>query len=306
MRKSFLVLGLFLGLMVSCSREESPETQPDQTGTAGEALALNLDVGTIPDELAIFRSGLSKYINVFGVHIIATAATPDEKVEHAAHVMAQYLDNDANGTIDDPAVVAAMVQARAFMVMGSDENELESLDPEPFELAGYGAGQGLFGTETNPSVGFDASLEEVLHLITDYGYTAAYESHFGVDAGSAMTNAMDTARGGQFIESSEEECEGGGNCALPENGYPEQAWYTYDDDTCSYNCMATEYFYWVLTSLLGAQSGRCDEIAEEWQPCTPDRVLEMDSAAHTLFTATNAGYVMPTVLPDGDYQGPTQ
>lgn len=30
-----------------------------------------------------------------------------------------------------------------------------------------------------------------------------------------MTNAMDTARGGQFIGNSEGDCGGGGTCALP-------------------------------------------------------------------------------------------
>ena len=50
---------------------------------------------------------------------------------------------------------------------------------------------------------------------------------------------MDKARGGQFTE-------------IP-NQYPSSAWYTYDDETCDYKCMSTEYIYWALTSILGGQ-----------------------------------------------------
>lgn len=308
MRLVISAFTVLLWVLSGCSESEpsnhSPASDLTAPSTAGETL--NLNVGEIPDELPAFKSLLSKYVNVFGVHIFSTASTPDEKVVHAAHVMAQYLDNDADGVVDDPSVLAAMLEAQAFMIMAKDENELEMLDPEPLEEAGYFAGQGLFGTETNPSDGFDASLEEVLHLISDYGYAIAHESQFGVQPGSSMTTAMDTARGGQFIETSEDDCDGGGNCALPTEGYPEGAWYTYDDDTCSYRCMATEYFYWVLSSILGAQSVRCGEISHEWSPCTPEAVQNQDTTAYSLFTDTNAGYHMPTNLPDGNYQGPLQ
>jgi len=50
---------------------------------------------------------------------------------------------------------------------------------------------------------------------------------------------MDIARGGHFKK-------------IPHK-YPEIAWYTYDDRTCKYDCMATEYIYWELPSMLGAQ-----------------------------------------------------
>ncbi len=45
-------------------------------------------------------SGLNvftKYIEVFGVKILATSTVPDEDIKHCAAVMAEYLDNDEDG-----------------------------------------------------------------------------------------------------------------------------------------------------------------------------------------------------------------
>ena len=41
-------------------------------------------------------------VSVFGIRVYATAETPNEKVLHAAHVLAQYLDNDEDGVPDNP------------------------------------------------------------------------------------------------------------------------------------------------------------------------------------------------------------
>ena len=69
---------------------------------------------------------------------------------------------------------------------------------------------------------------------------------------------MDIARGGQWLN-------------VP-SSYPDEAWYHYDDESCDYACMITEYFYWSLTSLLGAQRNRYDEISHEWELHTPDKM----------------------------------
>ena len=90
--------------------------------------------------------------------------------------------------------------------------------------------------------GFDASLEEVLHVVTT-GYALAWPKTFGTKKGSKLANAMNKARGGYFKE-----------IPLDSDGtakYPASAWYTYADSTCNYKCMCTEYIYWALTSILG-------------------------------------------------------
>ena len=47
--------------------------------------------------LGDFRPGFHKRVEVFGVLEVMTAKTSDAKILHAGNVLAQYLDNDADG-----------------------------------------------------------------------------------------------------------------------------------------------------------------------------------------------------------------
>ena len=231
-------------------------------------------------------SDTPKKVTVFGVPIYAFAAVPDVKITHAANLMAQYLDNNEDGVVDDLAVVNAMKNNKSFLIMWAKESDVDDFDfPD-----GY-YGQDLGSDETSPkwhqnkSGEFDAALEEVLHLVTGAGYAYAYPDVFGETRGTELANAMDTARGGYFKK-------------VP-SSYPSNAWYSYDDTTCDYACMITEYFYWSLTSHLGAQSSRANEIDEEWRANTPAILKSKDTAVYSLLT--NSSYSLPTVLPDGSY-----
>ena len=79
-------------------------------------------------------------------------------------------------------------------------------------------------------------------------------------------------------------------------------WYTYDDKTCYYSCQITEYTYWALTSILGAQEfpGRLEEIQNEWKLNTKEKVKNNDAHAYRLLT--NSEFKFPTYLPDGKYR----
>jgi len=211
-----------------------------------------------------------KHVEVFGVHVYATADSSDEIVLHVANVLAEYLDNDEDGVPDNQKVMDALIRGKA-VYRHSDDDEVHP----------NGAAEGLF----------DASLEEVLHLITDEGYGVAYPEVFGRVPGTEISNALDKARGGRFME-------------VPEH-YPEDAWFTYDDTTCDYDCQNSEYIYWVLTSILGAQDypGRLEQIQREWRLNTREKVKEGDPDAYALFT--DPKYKFPTVLPDGKYKAKT-
>ena len=114
-----------------------------------------------------------------------------------------------------------------------------------------------------------------------------YPDVFGDWSGSLIATNMDLARGGHFT-------------SIP-NNYPEEAWYHYDDWTCDYSCMIVEYFYWSLTTLLGAQADtdRCADIAVEWELCT---AAELEAGDPGMFSIlTDLQYNLPTVQPDGSY-----
>ena len=235
-----------------------------------------------------------KKVVVFGIAIYATCEVSDQELLHAANVMAQYLDNNEDEIVDNPLVLEKMLEAQSAITLFGKENSKrqrrffntngDHYSPE--------SAQDLYGSETFPgwdkTLPFDATLEEVLHLITAKGYSMAYPSVFGEIQGSELANAMDLARGGQFNE-------------IP-SAYPDGSWYSYDDKTCDYQCQVTEYFYWSLTSLLGAQDfpGRYDEISHEWKANTTALVESMDPAVFELLN--DSLYHLPSVLPDGSYR----
>ncbi len=169
----------------------------------------------------------------------------DEKLIHATHVMAEYLDNDEDGKVDNELVHKKMIENNATMVLFKDGIAAESYfdkageDIDELIEKGYSL-QDLYDEEIHldgvANSKLDATYEEVLHLITHIGYANAYPNVFGEKAGSEIALAMDTARGGHFE-------------TVP-NKYPENAWYSYYDKTADYSTMITEYMYWSLTSLL--------------------------------------------------------
>lgn len=288
-RSPWVLVTVLVVTLCGCAPRLGASDDDDTSGTTA------LDVGPMPDEFAaLFPSAFTQYASVFGVHVFATTTTPEDKVVHAVHVLAQYLDNDEDGEVDNTQVLQEMIggDQPAGMILAANDNELEEsgiFDSDA--LDGFGL-QDLYGQEIHPGGsslqnGFDATLEEVLHLVTARGYSPAYPDALGEQGGSLLADAMDLARGGYFD-------------SVPSN-YPDEAWYHYDDSTCDYGCMATEYIYWALTSMLDAQSypGRCDEIASEWEPCTRALVEDRDPAVFALLS--DSAYGLPTVLPDGSY-----
>lgn len=236
----------------------------------------------------------TKSVEIFGIKILATKNTGDAKIIHAAKILAQYLDNDENGEVDNKLVVDKMTSVGATLVMFKDEDESEKFIYE-YEGEDLDHAQGLYDDETittfnknNSNSRFDASLEEVLHLITHEGYSKVY-SELAEEKGSAIANAMDKARGGYFLS--------------PPSKYPAGAWYSYDDETCTYDCMITEYFYWSLTSVLGAQAypGRFDEIGHEWKLNTLEKVKSTDTDIYSILS--NEKFSFPSILPDNIYNG---
>ncbi|WP_298901143.1 hypothetical protein [uncultured Psychroserpens sp.] len=269
----------------SCSSDDSTTTTTTETINSGN----DPNFSIVANNDGILSSANRKVV-VFGIDIYAVSDVSDANLLHAANVMAQYLDNDEDGIPDNQAVVDQMTANQAFLFMWASENDLDNIDfPNGRE------GQDLGNEETNPTYvssgltgRFDAALEEVWHIITHAGYSQVYPNVFGEQAGSQLSNAMDIARGGQFT-------------SIP-NPYPAGAWYTYDDSTCDYNCMNTEYFYWAMTSILGAQATdtRLAEIQQEWDLNTQALVQNTDTEVYGLLT--DAQYNLPTVLPDGTYR----
>jgi hypothetical protein len=271
-RQVFCAIISLTFLLCSCSSEKTSVIAPEKLEWSGRIDELTEDNEEDEEDRDSWsrRRRFTKQVEVLGIRVLATADSSDEIVLHVANILVEYLDNDEDGVADNPKVMDALIGSKAAYEHSNDD-----------EVHLNGAAEGLF----------DASLEEVLHLITDQGYGVAYPEVFGREPGTEISNLLDKARGGRFED-------------VPEK-YPDNAWFTYDDETCDYDCQNSEYIYWVLTSILGAQDypGRFEQINNEWRLNTREKVKQGDPAAYALFT--DPKYKFPTVLPDGKYKAKT-
>ncbi len=232
------------------------------------------------DNNKIIESFFPKQADVFGVKILALEKTPDKSINKAKRILSQWLDNDNDGSPDNQLVVDNLVKNNCTMAMGKSIRKIDSILDKKLEKKGISKEQteGMFALASNePNIAY---LEEILHLVTDCGYAYAYPEIFGEYKGTEIALAMDRARGGYFEK-------------VPKR-YPKGAWYTYDDRSCDYSCMVTEYFYWSLTSYLGAHKNRYEEISEEWK-LNSKKKMKKDELMMKLIT--NPEYKIPKKLP---------
>ena len=122
----------------------------------------------------------NRKVSVFGIDIYAVPEVNDSKLLHAANVLAQYLDNNEDEIVDNIEVHNKMLENKAFVIMWKDNTDLDINPPD------NRIGQDLGDDETNPSFvinnqqgQFDASLEEIWHIISHSGYAYAYPGVFG-------------------------------------------------------------------------------------------------------------------------------
>ena len=233
-------------------------------------------------------SAFNRKTKVFGLNVFAVPEVKDSVLLHVSNVLAQYIDNNEDGSPDNQLVMDSLLSSKASMVIWFEEKDLRQLHPPENTIC-----QDVGNDETNPPFvqngmkgDFDASLEEVLHLITHAGYSKVYPDVFGEKHGSLFALAMDQARGGYFS-------------TIPKI-YPKSAWYSYEDKTCTYDCQVAEYQYWVISSVLGAQKNRSNEIGHEWSLQTKELVIQVDTLAYKIVSDTS--YHLPQKLPDGSYR----
>ena len=74
-----------------------------------------------------FKDIFTQQINVFGIPVVGTPSVPVDKLTHFATIMAEYLDNNEDGDVDDPAVVDAMKSNNALIVVFADSDEANQI-----------------------------------------------------------------------------------------------------------------------------------------------------------------------------------
>ena len=81
----------------------------------------------MPNELSAIDSYFTSYISVFGIHIVGTSRVDNNKLLHSAHVLAEYLDNNQDGTVDDPNILEEMLNKNCVITITYDSDEIESI-----------------------------------------------------------------------------------------------------------------------------------------------------------------------------------
>ena len=236
-------------------------------------------------------SKFDRKVEIFELHVYAESGVRDAQLVHAATILAELLDNNEDGMVDDTSLHTQLKHAQACIpIFAHEGSEAEHTMFDHYD--GSGVGAVLYAQEVdehNPGRwGYDASVEEIMHTINAVGHVSVYPAAFGLEPNSSLlTAAMDIARGGQFED-------------MPAH-YPEESWFHYDDDTCDYACMAIEYMYWAQVSWMGllSETEICTGISNEWELCTPQLFEEYDTAMHSIITS--AQYTLPQVAPDGVY-----
>ena len=236
-------------------------------------------------------AGFAKGISIFGVNILATNEVSEEKLIHAANVMAELIDNDENGEVDNSCIVKKLNELEAFVSMyNEDESEISMETLEMLGLEINSTGLGAFETTVNyeSEDQHDASVEEIFHLITQFGYSKMYPTIFGEsnESESLLAKAMDVARGGRQTQLTNgtwtynnTDCANAGKVGGSTN-----AWYFYEDNTADYASMITEYIYWAVSSNFGMHASEFGQqkAQTEWCPNTKERLQEQDPTIYNL------------------------
>jgi hypothetical protein len=100
-----------------------------------------------PEASETVKPAFTKQVEAFGIFIYATNNVTDEKLVHAASILAEYLDNNEDGVPDNQSVVDALLSKNASILMARDEDELRSMDRSFFPP---GSVQSLYDYETRP------------------------------------------------------------------------------------------------------------------------------------------------------------
>ena len=163
------------------------------------------------------------------VTICGTKSVPDDKLSHAAQVAAQWLDNDQNGRVDEPRLLAELRDTRPVLVMSARGFPSRAID-KIMDRLDQRVGQDLAADETAPARrdARDASQEEIHHLIVNAGWMPLAPQLF------SDRRAMRSALYAAWQEAERKRL------------------YAYNDWTCDDSCKVVEFFYLATAAYLGS------------------------------------------------------
>lgn len=193
------------------------------------------------------ETGMTQCAMPFGILLAADKRMPEAYVRQAAGILAEMLDQDMDGTPDDPALVSLLQDHdTAWLAMPVDHEEWESRQlPQLLRVLGYDIiipswWMGVRSEEPDDHARA-VMVEEVHHFITQFGLSPLYPESFGVDDWTSVI-ARETRRAQcDFWQHPENDCPGSpgdvdGDCSDP-------------------NCDVVEFYQQVAVMRAGMEPG---------------------------------------------------
>ncbi|MEE2906411.1 MAG: hypothetical protein VX527_01115 [Planctomycetota bacterium] len=247
--RASLVMLLGVGLALSGCQTET--TQPGPASTAARVVVSTPDDPRWPlsqrERAALKQVGFTQVSMPFGVLLAADEEMPPAYVEQAAAILAEMMDQDMNGVLDDPQVAEVLARRDVcWLAMPMDHRvwEEEQL-PRLERVLGYDIIIPEWWMEVRGSEPDDHAravmVEEIHHFMTQFGFSEVYPKVFGVEGWDSVI-ARETQRAQcDFWQHPENDCPGspaevGGDCSDP-------------------NCDVVEFYQQVIVMRAGMQPG---------------------------------------------------
>ena len=258
--KAFAGLFGLIVVMSGCSLLSSTQFQAQENGA--------------PDcKTAVF----DKSAKVFdAVLICGTDEVSVDKLQHAANVTAEWLDNDGDGLADEPRLIETLQSNNPVLIMTKDGISPIRMPRIESAFSNHRL-QDLHASETNPGNGQrDASQEEIHHLIMNAGWQSLFPDTFSEtpDEQSTLFQTWSLA--------------------------DENRWYVYNDPTCDDSCKVTEFVY-LATAAYMEEGAEADLASDEMRLKTRAELSASLPAIIDIFESPD--YVYPiNHWPTGQYE----
>ena len=196
---------------------------------------------------ALMEAGMTQCMMPFGVLVSADQNMPRSYLEMAGKILAEMLDQDLDGMMDDSSLFSYISDWRTgwlAMPMNHDQWETQQL-PILYQELGYDIiipSWWMGAVESDPNANAVAVMvEEITHFLTQFGYSPLYPDKFGVENWSSVIAQETLNARCQWWQHPENDC--------PNS--PAQ----YDGDCSGPNCDVVEFYHQVLVLRAGMQPG---------------------------------------------------
>ena len=196
---------------------------------------------------ALMEAGMTQCMMPFGVLVSADQNMPRSYLEMTGKILAEFLDQDLNGMMDDSSLFSYVSDWRTgWLAMPTNHDQWETQQlPILYQELGYDIiipSWWMGAIESDPNANAVAVMvEEITHFLTQFGYSPLYPDKFGVENWSSVIAQETLNARCQWWQHPENDC--------PNS--PAQ----YDGDCSGPNCDVVEFYHQVLVLRAGMQPG---------------------------------------------------